>query len=203
MSSYMESAPGALVNEPFRKRISRSLRHRTLGQIKRVINFERLQKLTRSLAPSYELVQGPLTYNQDGLASVHNADFMKSPLFVESYALGKSTGSWGESDVHWRAFVACWAADKAKTLPGDFVECGVNKGGLSRTVINYIDFNSLGKKFYLLDTFAGLSEKYISDTERDRGIEPGGYEECFADVCKTFENFNVQIIRGSVPHTLC
>jgi O-methyltransferase len=202
MSSYTESAPGALVKQSLRGRVSNSLRHRMFGQIRKVLNFERVQKLTSNLAPSYELVQGPLTYNQDGLASCHNADFMKEPLFMDSYALGKSTGSWGESDIHWRAFVACWAANKAKTLPGDFVECGVNKGGLALTVINYVDLNSLGKKFYLLDTFAGLSEKYISDKERVRGVVPGGYEECYAAVCKTFENFNVEIIRGTVPDTL-
>jgi len=202
MSSYMESAPDALIKQPRRGRLSNSLHHRVFGQLRKVINLERLRRLTRNLAPNYELVPGPLTYNQDGLASCHNADFMKEPLFMESYALGKSTGSWDGSEIHWRAFVACWAANKAKTLPGDFVECGVNKGGLARTVINYVDLNNLGKKFYLLDTFAGLSEKYISDKERARGIRPGGYEECFAGVCKTFENFNVEIIRGTVPDTL-
>jgi hypothetical protein len=128
---------------------------------------------------------------------------MKDPLFMESYELGKSTGSWGESgNIQWRAFVACWAANKGKTLEGDFVECGVNKGGLARTVINYVDFPKLNKKFYLLDTFQGLSEKYISDEEKKRGIKPGGYEECYDAVRKTFKDFNVEIIRGTVPDTL-
>lgn len=182
--------------------LSRALANRIFGQVRKVIDLERARRLTNILAPSYELVQGPLTYNQDGLASCHNADFTKDKLFMESYELGKNTGSWGGSDIHWRAFVACWAANKAKTLEGDFVECGVNKGGLARTVIHYVDFNHLGKTFYLLDTFAGLSEKYISPEELARGIQPGGYEECYDAVTKTFREFSVKIIRGTVPDTL-
>ena len=50
-------------------------------------------------------VPGPLTYNQDGLATRHNCDFMHEPRFAEAYRLGKSTGSWGDSEIHWRAYV--------------------------------------------------------------------------------------------------
>ena len=108
------------------------------------------------------IVQGPLTYNQDGLATRHNCDFINDPLFLESYKLGESTNSYDGAQIHWRAYVACWAAKKVIGLEGDFIECGVNKGGLSRTVINYVNFNKLQKKFFLLDTFCGISEKWGS-----------------------------------------
>jgi hypothetical protein len=147
-------------------------------------------------------VAGPLTYNQDGLATVHNCDFVRDARFAKAYAKGKSTGSWGSVDLQWRAFVACWAADKARHLEGDFVECGVNRGGLARTVIDYVDFPTLGKKFYLLDTFCGLVQQYVSEAEKQRGIEAGGYEECYDAVKETFAGFNVEIIRGTVPDTL-
>ena len=142
------------------------------------------------------------TYFQDGLLTMHNADFMKDPRFARSYLLGKKTGSWGNYDIHWRAHVACWAADKASRLEGDFVECGVNRGGLSRTVIEFVDFRNLPKKLYLLDTFCGLSEKYISEKERTYGRKAGGYEECYESVKETFKEFNVEIIRGTIPDTL-
>lgn len=149
------------------------------------------------------LVRGPLTYNQDGLATRHNCDFMNDQHFIESYNCGKQTGSWGESDIHYRAYIACWAANKVKNLEGDFVECGVNKGGLASTVMNYVDFNSLNKRFYLLDTFCGLDDKYICEEEREHGIKAGGYHECYDDVKRTFEHFNnVEIIKGTVPDTL-
>ena len=149
------------------------------------------------------LVRGPLTYNQDGLATRHNCDFMNDSHFIESYNRGKQTGSWGEFDIHYRAYIACWVANKVKNLEGDFIECGVNKGGLALTVMNYINFKFLPKNFYLLDTFCGLSDEYISKEERKHYIRAGGYDECYNDVLRTFSDFkNVEIIRGTVPDTL-
>jgi O-methyltransferase len=149
------------------------------------------------------LVPGPLTYNRDGLATQHNCDFITNPRFHEAYQAGKATGSWGQCDIQWRAYVACWAANQALSLVGDFVECGVNRGGMAMTVMRYIDFKNLDRKFYLLDTFCGLSEKYIAPEERQLGINPGGYEECFESVKETFRTFpNVEIIRGTIPDTL-
>jgi hypothetical protein len=144
----------------------------------------------------------PWTYNQDGLCTVHNCDFMQDPLFLASYNLGKATGSWGAADIHWRAHVVCWAADRAKTLDGDFVECGVLRGGYARTVINYVDFKALNKKFYLLDTFVGLPDKYITAEERKLGMEGYAYGDSYDDVARTFSGWNVEIIRGEVPGTL-
>jgi hypothetical protein len=82
---------------------------------------------------TFELAQGPLTYNQDGLATVHNCDFLNDPLFQEAYRLGEQTGSWSNPRIHWRVHVLCWAADIASRLEGDFVECGVNRGGLTNS----------------------------------------------------------------------
>ncbi|RPI70580.1 MAG: class I SAM-dependent methyltransferase [Desulfobacteraceae bacterium] len=151
----------------------------------------------------YRLVRGPLTYNQDGLATKHNCDFIHDPRFAGAYQRGKETGSWRGAEIHWRAYVACWAAERACGIAGDFVECGVNKGGLARTVMEYVDFAHLPKTFFLLDTFSGLVEKYISPQEQKEGILPGGYEECHEHVLQVFSKFgNVKIIRGAVPETL-
>ncbi len=161
-------------------------------------NWGRLRRV-----PKLEAVVGPLTYNQDGLATRHNCDFITDPLFAEAYRLGEATGSWGEAKVHWRVYVACWAADQARNLEGDFVECGVNKGGGARAVIHFVNFANLQKRFFLLDTFAGLVDRYISEEERRLGRHAGGYEECFDAVQKTFAPFpNVILVRGPVPETL-
>jgi len=145
-----------------------------------------------------------VTYNQDGLVSVHNVDFMQDERFARAYKKGEETGSWGSAKIHWRAFVACWAADRGKALEGDFVECGVNRGGLSRSVMEYIEFAGMrDRKFYLLDTFEGLAEQYISEEEKKLGRQAGGYEECYESVKMTFRSFeNAVIIRGTVPDTL-
>jgi hypothetical protein len=144
-----------------------------------------------------------LTYSQDGLYTVHNADFVIEPRFAQSYQKGKNTLSWGNADIHWRAYTACWAADKAKKLEGDFVECGVNKGGLAITVLHYAGLQHSDKNFYLLDTFSGLVEEYISEDEKKMGIKPGNYTDCYEEVKERFAPYpNVKIIKGAIPGTL-
>jgi hypothetical protein len=153
----------------------------------------------------WQLIPGPLTYNQDGLATVINCDFLNDARFQEAYRLGEQTGSWKDAKIHWRIHVLCWAADKASRLEGDFVECGVNRGGFSRAVMHFVDFPRLGKTFYLLDTFRGLEDRLVSDAERKRGIGAGKwfqYQDCYEAVCKTFEGLPVVIVRGVVPETL-
>jgi hypothetical protein len=162
-----------------------------------------LDLLPRSLIEIIIFVRGPVTYFKDGLLTLHNADFMKDPAFLRAYYLGKATGSWGKGDPSWRVYICCWAALMAKDLEGDFVECGVNKGGLSRAVMQYANFQALNKHFWLLDTFCGLSEEYITQEERKRGIASGTYTECYSQVIETFKEIkNVHIIRGTVPDTL-
>ena len=144
-----------------------------------------------------------VTYNRDGLATIHNCDFMQDPRFAEAYALGKATGSWGSAETHWRTYIVCWAAQRGLAYEGDFVECGVNRGGYARAVIAYTQFGQLPRKFYLLDTYAGLVDEYISEEERAHGLQAGGYAECFDVVQKTFAPFaNVVLVRGAIPETL-
>jgi hypothetical protein len=172
--------------------------------LKKVLPAPVVRLVQRVLRPRYpgRLWAAP-TYDQDGLLTIHNCDFMKEPRFQAAYALGKATGSWLGYDIHWRVHVACWCAERAKGLPGDFVECGVNKGGISRAVMHYVGFEALTKKFYLLDTFHGLEKRLVTDEEMARGVDHFPYEECYEQVEETFKGYpNVEIIRGAVPDTL-
>lgn len=149
------------------------------------------------------LLRSDLTYNQDGLATIHNASFIAEPLFEASYRAGRATGSWGASDIHWRAHVACWAAARAAELSGDFVECGVNRGGLAMTTFRYTSFQNLAKRYFLLDTFNGLDPRYVTTGEESAEKMAEAYSECYDDVCATFAAYdNVIVVRGAVPETL-
>jgi hypothetical protein len=109
-------------------------------------------------------------YATDGLISIHRHAFMDDPLFQRAYQRG--VDSLGGSDRyrwHWRVHVGLWAASCASQLDGDFVECGVNYGFLSSTVMEFLDWDRLGKTFYLLDTFAGLDPRFITTSERRAG----------------------------------
>jgi len=89
------------------------------------------------------------TYQQDGLSSIHNHEFMHDPRFIAAYARGVSAVG---QDYHWywRMHIGLWAAQTAARLPGDFVECGVNRGFLSSIMA-------------LLDTFRGVDPRVLSD----------------------------------------
>ena len=148
-----------------------------------------------------------LQYNQDGLATQHNADFMRDERFAQAYAAGESTNSWNGWQTHWRSHVACWIADRAKNIAGDFVECGVNKGAISRMVMEYIDFAKMkDRKFYLIDTYDGLVEEYITEEEKKLGRRAGAagsYKNCYETVKETFAPFeNAVVVRGAVPDVL-
>src|SRR5689334_3196862 len=64
-----------------------------------------------------------VTFFGDGIATIHSADFTHEPRFARAYEIGQATGSWRGTKNVWRVHVQCWAADWAKHLPGDFVEC--------------------------------------------------------------------------------
>jgi hypothetical protein len=155
----------------------------------------------RKLFPSFAELAATVryrTYMADGLITRHTADFLDDQKFLSAYAKGKLTGSWANMDPRWRAYTACWAASHAADLPGDFVECGVNRGGMALTIMEYLDFNALGKRFFLLDTYSGFPEG-SQFAPANRGL----YSDCYADVVKTFAPYpGARIVRGVVPDTL-
>lgn len=176
-----------------------------------------MKKLVRRLIPQplylamhalrtgQKLVCGPFAYNEDGFCTRDQAaDFLVDDRFQKAYQAGKSTGSWiRSSEIHWRVKVVLWAAEQAMLLQGDFVECGVNRGGYARSILEYLPFESSGKKMYLLDTFEGIPDEQISQQERSAGRTAGGYVPAWEAVCKTFAPFSsVQIVKGMVPQTL-
>lgn len=157
-------------------------------------------------------------YDQDGLRSIHNHEFMLDTSFQEAYKRGvyaqgcmKQEPGGPEYHWHWRVYIGLWAAFSAIKLEGDFVECGVNKGFLSSCIMMYLNWDSIGKTFYLMDTFRGLDERFVSDAERKAGVlgtskkwlESGFYVSGVESVKSNFSEWkNVRIIEGSIPETL-
>lgn len=177
-----------------------------IEKILRKFGYINEQKL---LAKNFILPKDKITYSNDLLYTFHNADFLKHPLFIASYNLGKNTDGGTllkNYDIEWRIHVLCWAAKHAMQLEGDFVDCGVHTGIFARAVMNYTAFNKSKKKYYLLDTFNGLDERYSTEEELLRNTAMGYDKEdpvtLFNEVKKTFSDFNVKIIKGTVPETL-
>ena len=152
--------------------------------------------------------QPPLTYNQDGLASYHNADFMRDPRFQEAYRVGMENGRPG-THIEWRVEVALWCATRGLALEGDFVECGVHTGILSGAVMTWLDFaRQAARKFYLFDTWGGIPVEQVSEAERLSGVLDMNrkYQDgdaVHAAVLKKFSRWpNAVVVRGRVPESL-
>lgn len=163
-----------------------------------------LKKIAKILLryPNVVILPNRPSYSEDGFATIHNAEFRQDLDFSRAYQLGLQTGSW--KGVEWRAHIYGWFALQACGLNGDFVECGVNRGGFARFVFEYTPLKDLNRNFYLLDTYSGFAVDSLNPREVKSGIAAAyDYSECYEDVVRTFSAFpNAIIVRGRVPNTL-
>jgi hypothetical protein len=149
-------------------------------------------------------------YDQDGLRSIHNHEFMTDPDFQRAYNRGViAVGA--DYQWHWRVHVGLWAATSAAKLVGDFIECGVNRGFMSSAIMTLLEWDSTGRTFYLLDTFAGIDGRYVSAEEKAdaimernaRDIASGFYTLDLKGVRDNFSEWkNIEIVVGAIPETL-
>lgn len=153
------------------------------------------------------LAENQGVYNSDGLISIHNHDFLQDPDFVRAYHRGVQAAD--DYGWHWRVHIGLWAAATATRVEGDFVECGVNRGFLSSAIMEYLDWNTTGKTFYLLDTFGGLDADQVQgegteEAERNRKhLVEGFYITDVEAVKRNFSQWeNVVVIQGAVPGTI-
>lgn len=148
-------------------------------------------------------------YHQDGLQSVHNHEFMADPAFQRAYARGVQAAQ--DYSWHWRVHTGLWAAATAAQVPGDFVECGVNRGFMSSAIMEFLNWHTQARTFYLLDTFRGVDERFLSEEDRVTGvsernirdIESGFYTFDVDAIRSNFSEWeNTKIIVGAIPETL-
>lgn len=144
----------------------------------------------------------------DGLASNHITDFMKDKKFIRAYNKGKSFSELKKhnSEIYFRAYIACYCASHALKIDGDFVECGAGKGMMSAIISNYIKINHYKKKFYLIDTFDGIPKNNLTLLEKKNAKylnEIYFNDNYYNEMVKKFKNFfNVKIIKGKIPEIL-
>lgn len=142
------------------------------------------------------LIRDEASHYSDGFATTHHVGFMDDARFLQAFAdaiegipepqLSTYKG------ILWRAHICCWAANQAMSLEGDFVECGVWYGVLSKAICNYVDLNSSAKAFHLVDSWGEMD-----------GSHPSYTDDVFEAVKKRFAPYrNARLIRGLVPDAL-
>lgn len=166
-----------------------------------------LYRARQALAPRARVMQIP-TYADDGLITQHVCDFLEHGRFMVAYQEARQNVPWTHpGEIHYRAYIACWAAERGLSLEGDFVECGVGHGIYSRTICSYLDFAKTGRRFFLFDTYAGIpTETALTDAER--GMAASFNQSHYAGdmlgrASAKFAPFpNVQLVQGIVPQSL-
>jgi O-methyltransferase len=149
-------------------------------------------------------------YSADGLAvSGKNLSALSESAFDRAYdeaaRLNKAGWPAGVPDIRWRAHVCCWAARNALSLQGDFVECGVHTGLLSLTVAHFLNFATLNRTFWLLDTFEGIPLERVSAEEKAHAAELNAvtFFDCYEVARSNFAPFpNARLVRGILPDSL-
>lgn len=166
---------------------------------------EKVARIRMIVNEDIKIIQNP-TFADDGLISQHISDFMNDEKFIVAYNEGVAQGGLENhpGGIQFRVYVCCWAATYASKLNGDFVECGVGKGILSKAVCKYIDFNSTEKSFYLFDTFSGIPlEDAASSSERKNMdfLNKAHFDSDYSEVIKkSFSAFpKVSLVKGKVP----
>lgn len=177
--------------------------------------FVRLVKLPiKLLRVSYLTIKSALTgrrhiidpadasFFADGFATVHYVGFLHDKKFTSSYdnsfsGIEPKFARLAHRTIPWRAHIVTWAANQAIKLDGDFVECGVWWGTLSKVICEYTDFEKLTeKKFYLIDTWGDPKTSNLKHQKRYP-------DDLFNKVKERFIKYpNVKLVRGPVPEIL-
>ena len=153
----------------------------------------------------------PFGYARDGLFTRHSDHFRRDPAFQAAYARGVKASHGFDPKMEWRTHVALWAASTALRAEGDFVECGVNAGFISSAIMQSLDWRSIPRKFYLIDTFAGPVLAQYSPVEIERGrveaarsaLAAGAYVTNLDRVRDNFAEWpGAVVVQGVVPDIL-
>ncbi|HLI85122.1 MAG TPA: TylF/MycF/NovP-related O-methyltransferase [Bryobacteraceae bacterium] len=150
-------------------------------------------------------------YARDGLFTFNNDGFREDPGFKAAYERGVKASAGFDPRIEWRIHVALWVARTASRIPGDFVECGVNAGFTSSAIMQRLNWCSIDKTFYWIDTFNGPVLTQYSQMEvklgRRRVAEQAVAREAYVtnlDLVRAnyAEWPNVEIVQGAVPDVL-
>jgi hypothetical protein len=96
-------------------------------------------------------------------------------------------------------------------VTGDFVECGVNAGFISSALMQGLDWNSTGRRFFLIDTFAGPVAEQYTKAEVDGGRlriaeearAAGAYVTDLDRVRRNYAEWRgAKVVQGAVPDVL-
>ncbi|RKQ50215.1 macrocin-O-methyltransferase TylF [Roseivirga pacifica] len=176
------------------------------------IFFKLLSRLLNKLFGKYLYVaiMTDFTYAKDNLLTKNSASFLEDPQFRRAYLAGKQTDKdrfLKGVDLEWRVHVLCWSAKYATNLNGDFVELGVRTGFFSKSIMEFVNFEELDKRFLLIDSFRGVIPELLNSDELRRESNNTDsvkvWESVYSQLEKEYQHTpKVEVIKGIVPEVL-
>jgi hypothetical protein len=170
------------------------------------------QRLSRAfLWAGYEVLNVERKRDVDGLFTFHTARFREDPRFRAAYQRGIQASAGVDPHTEWRVHIGLWAASVAARATGDFVECGVNAGFVSSAIMRYLDWNTLGRRFFLVDTFQGPVAAQYSTEEVGQGRleiarrlqSDGAYVTDLERIRRNYSEWQgAEVVQGQVPEVL-
>ncbi|HEX6189871.1 MAG TPA: TylF/MycF/NovP-related O-methyltransferase [Pyrinomonadaceae bacterium] len=127
--------------------------------------------------------------------------------YDEVFQKANAIANWvpGRSDavpmMRERMYVPYWAARNALRLNGDFVECGVYRGGSATICAEATRGAVEGRRFYLFDTFSGTPKANLEESEADFEHQRADTNvDVVRERLAEYGDFPV-IVQGKVPDT--
>src|SRR5256886_14754516 len=94
-------------------------------------------------------------YEQDGLRSIHNHEFMDDPAFRNAYERGvRAAGD--DYRWHWRGFLGLWGAARPPRRQRGLLAWGAHPGVLFPRHLGLLKRGFFGKNFFFVGTFLGV-----------------------------------------------
>jgi len=146
-------------------------------------------------------------YTEDIITTLADTGFMMDQKFIDAY------GKCVESDkgrllsnnysIRWRIHTLLWAAKYALNLEGDFVDYGGGFGLFASSIYEYLNFEKVNKKYFLLDSFEGLNPENLLPEESSRIDTFKKFGYWGDEIITKFKDFNnMTVIPGFIPETL-
>lgn len=159
------------------------------------LNEQKQKALNQALGVIHSLY--PHSFIGDHLISLdRNLGFLRDQPFMNAFNRNATTAQ--EKSQVWRLHTLAWAAKHCLNVPGDFVECGVRRGFSTSVLTEYLQFDTItDRRFVLYDTFEGIPEGY-----EDQAEWAGAYREegLLEKVINRFSAYpNVVVVQGVVP----
>jgi hypothetical protein len=154
--------------------------------VKKLINLflTAVSRISFGKIKNYYLLDYKPAYDEDGMATSHNAINNGDLKFTNAYNQGFLTHSSYGNHLRWRVNIACKIAKYCNKLSGDFIELGTNRGLMATSIINY---NKIERKnFFLVDTYAGRIKSMLTKNEKSfKGVPE--YTDCYEFVKNNFK----------------